>query len=288
MKQLCTCCRSKRHFYLLLVFILSSALVTYAQTNQTQPVYIAFSYYKTAPGKFNDYKNLIETYSKKILDHEVQQGNLISWSAYEVLMPSGTAADYNIVSITVSNKLDQLLDPPLTGQQMYAQVFPQMDSQQIQGTMQKFVESRSLIKREIYSPLSTTTEKNGPPVKVPTKYVQVDYMTPVPGKEAQYVKMEEDTFRPIHKQRMNLNALKGWALLGKILPGDSNDPAPYVTINFYDNFDGMIDSKYTEATKKAWPTQDINKLFQTIGTVKKGQRSELWKLMETDSMQGKQ
>jgi len=86
---------------------------------------------------------------------------------------------------------------------------------------------------------------------------------------------------------MALNAIKGWALIQKIMPGDTNDPYPYVTVNFYDNFDGIIDAKYTEATKKAWPTQDINKIFQTINTVKKGQKNELWKLWESDDTMGK-
>jgi len=194
MKQLCTCHYRIKRTFALFFLALASTLFTQAQTNQAQPVFIAFTYYKTAPGKFNDYKNLVETYSKKILDYQIQQGNLTSWSAYEVLMPSGTSADYNIVSITVSNKLDQLLDPPLTGPQVYAKVFPQMDSGQIQSTMQKFGEVRSLVKREIYMPMSSTTDKNGPPVKAPTKYMEVDYMTPVAGKEAQYVKMKKILF----------------------------------------------------------------------------------------------
>ena len=112
-------------------------------------------------------------------------------------------------------------------------------------------------------------------------------MTPVPGKEAQYAKLESDVFRPVHKQRMALNVIKGWELFQKVMPSDSNDPVPYITVNFYDDFSGMIDGKYAEAIKKVMPNRDINKLVQNMNAVKKAQRSEIWKLVENDDMQGK-
>jgi hypothetical protein len=42
----------------------------------------------------------------------------------------------------------------------------------------------------------------------------------------------------------------------------------------------MMDGKYEQALKKAWPTQTIPKIMQTINSVKKAQKSELWKLIE--------
>jgi hypothetical protein len=80
-------------------------------------------------------------------------------------------------------------------------------------------------------------------------------------------------------QRMKLNALKGWALLRKVLPSDTEDHAPFMTVDFYDDFSGMMDGKYDQAIKAAYPTSDANKMFQSIGAVKKGQRTEVWKLM---------
>ena len=177
------------------------------------------TYMKTAPGKYNDYDSLLHNYSRKIYDYLIQQGTDLSGSTYEVLMPSGTSADYNVVGVTVSDKIDNLLDPTMTGKDLFAKALANASAQEADSVMKKFAEVRSMVKREIYIPRSSTNE-NGPPTKAPAKYVQVDYMTPVPGKEAQYAKMESDVFRPVHKQRVALNVIKGWELFEKVMPSD--------------------------------------------------------------------
>jgi hypothetical protein len=257
-----------------------------SQSNATKPVYVVHTYMKTLPGKFDAYDSLLRNTSKKIYSNQIQQGNYLSWSAYQVLMPSGSQVEYNVVGVTVSDKLDMLLDPPGTAKELYAKTFPDLTGSQLDDLMKKYVESRTIIKREIYTVTSSTGD-DGPPTKTPAKYVQVDFMTPAQGKQAQYVKMEKETFKPIHKQRMQLGALEGWVLLEKVMPYDSNDPTPYITVNFYDSFSEMLDDKYNEAIKKAHPTLDMTKVIQTMNAVKKGQRSELWKLITTTDMQAK-
>ena len=271
--------------YLFLFLFTAFFSGVHAQTTPPKPVYVSYSYLKTLPGKFDAYDSLLRNYSKKIVDREIKDGNYLQWSVYEVLMPTGEQADHNVVVIVVSHKLDQLLDPPGTAKEVFAKNFPELSEAKRAGIMSSYGTNRTLVKKEIYSVISSTGE-NGPPTKTPAKYVQVDYMTPVAGKEQDYVKMETETFKPVHLERIKLGAAKGWVMLGKILPGDTNDPAPFVTVNFYDNFDGMMDGKYNEAVKKAHPNTDADKLFASIGTVKKGQRIEVWKLMMTDTMQG--
>lgn len=272
---------------LLCVVILSSGLVTLtqAQTTPPQPVYVGYTYIKTNPGKFDAYDSLLRNYTKKIFDAEIKNGNYYMWSTYEVLMPTGSEADYNVVGITVSSKIEMLLDPPGTPKELFAKTFPNLTAAQRDNIIKNYAANRTIVKREIYSVISSTGE-DGPPTKTPAKYVQVDFMTPVAGKEQEYVKMESETFKPVHLQRMKLGAVKGWVLLGKVLPGDTNDPAPFVTVNFYDDFSGMMNGKYDEAVKSAYPDKDADKVFAQIGTVKKGQRIEVWKLMSNDTMQG--
>jgi hypothetical protein len=214
----------------------------------------------------------------------ISEGNIYSWSVYEVLMPTGSQAEYDIVGITVTSKIDMLLDPPGTNKELFAKAFPKLTQKQRDDIMRKYPDSRTIVKEEIYTVLSSTGE-NGPPTKSPTKYVQVDYMTPVAGKESDYIKMERDTFKPVHLQRMKLGALEGWVFLQKILPGDTNDPAPFVTVNFYNDFSGMMNGKYDEAVKAAYPGSDADKLFENIGASKKGQRIQVWKLLDTDTRQ---
>lgn len=270
--------------YLTLLLITGSFTTSFAQTTPPKPIYVSYSYIKTLPGKFDAYDSLLRNYSKKIMDQEIKDANYYQWAAYEVLMPTGDEAGYNVVVVSVTDKIDMLLDPPGKAKDVFAKNFPNMDEASRSAVMSNYAANRSIVKREIYTVVSSTGT-DGPPTKKPSKYVQVDYMTPVSGKQADYVKMETETFKPVHLQRIKLGALMGWVMLEKVLPGDTNDPAPYVTVNFYDNFDGMMNGKYDEAVKKAHPSTDANKLFTQVGTVKKAQRVEVWKLMVADTKQ---
>jgi hypothetical protein len=254
--------------------------------NSPPPVYVSYSYLKTAPGKFDSYDSLLKTYSKKIVENEIKSGNLLQWTGYEVISPTGSKSDYNVVVVAVSNKFEMLLDPPGTAKEVMMKNFPGLSQSQRDDVSKKFSESRSLVKKEIYAVMTTTAENDGPPTKKPSKYVAVDYMTPIAGKEGEYATMEIEKFKPIHKERMKMGATLGWVMLRKVLPADSNDDAPFVTVNFYDDFSGMMNGKYEEAMKAVYPTEDATKVFDKINTVKKGQRVEVWKLMVSDSMQG--
>lgn len=276
MKQhhLSTKLQQSRLSLLLFFSLLLVAFFTKAQTNN-KPVYVSFTYMKTAPGKYNDYLKLVQNYSKKLQQYQLKQGAQMGWYLYQVLMPTGTVADYNLVSVTLGTDLQQLMDPLVSARDNMQKADPQMTAQQLDSIPLLMSAARSIIKREVFLHRSGTTE-TGPPAK----YAVIDFMTPAQGKSAEYVKMEESTFLPIHKQRIALGGLKGWRFAQKLLPSDTDDPYPYITANFYDDFDGMIDGKYEQALKKAWPAETFPKLAQQINSVKKAQKSGIWKLVE--------
>jgi hypothetical protein len=254
--------------------------------NASLPVYVSYSYIKTVPGKMDSYDSLLKTYSRKIVDNDIKSGNYLQWSAYEVLSPTGSEANYNVVVIVVSNKIDMLLDPPGNIKDIMTKTFPALSQAQRDNVSKKYGEARTIVRKEIYQVMSTTGDNDGPPTKKPSRYAAVDYMTPIAGKEGEYANMEIEKFKPIHKERIRLGATLGWVMLRKVLPMDSNDAAPFVTVNFYDDFSGVMDGKYQEAMKAVYPDEDATKVFDKMNTVKKGQRVELWKLMVADSMQG--
>jgi hypothetical protein len=281
-RQLCSTPAQICYF---IAFMLLALVISTNAQDSPPPVYVSYSYIKTAPGKFDAYDSLLKTYSKKIVENDIKSGNYLQWSGYEVLSPTGSQTDYNVVVITVSNKIEMLLDPPGSIKDMMSKNFPNLSQAQRDNVSKKFSEARTLVKREIYA-VMTTTSDDGPPTKAPAKYVAVDYMTPIAGKEGEYATMEIEKFKPIHKERMKLGATLGWVMLRKVMPSDTKDDAPFVTVNFYDDFSGMMNGKYEEAMKAVYPTEDATKVFDKINTVKKGQRVEVWKLMVSDSMQG--
>jgi hypothetical protein len=286
MNQLHRSCYRSLHYFMCLVLLLTMSVCVHAQqANSKPPVYVGYLYIKTEPGKFDTYDSLLRNYTKKIFDSEVKAGDYLSWQIYEVLSPSGAQAEYNLVGVTVTTKFDLLLDPPGTNSEIFKKYFPNISDKQYAEIAKKYASSRTLVKREIYTQTSSTGD-DGPPTQSPAKYVQVDFMTPQAGKRADYAKMEGETFKAIHKERIKLGALKGWVLLEKVLPGDTDDPAPFVTVNFYDDFNSMLNSKYEEAIKAAYPNSNIDKMFNEVNTVKKRQQIQVWKLMMADDKQG--
>lgn len=280
-----SCYRSVHYFTCLILFLTMNVCVHAQQANAKTPVYIGYLYIKTEPGKFDSYDSLLRNYTKVIFNKEVEAGDYLSWQMYEVLSPSGAQAEYDLVGVTVTTKFDLLLDPPGSNRELFKKYFPNTTDKQYAEIAKKYASSRTLVKREIYTENSSTSD-DGPPTKSPAKYVQVDFMTPQPGKGADYAKIEGETFKTIHKERIKLGALKGWVLLEKLLPGDTEDPAPYVTVNFYDDFNSMLNGKYEEAIKAAYPNSDINKMFNDVNAVKKRQQVQIWKLLMADEKQG--
>jgi hypothetical protein len=282
-RQLCSTPAQICYFLVLMLLVLG---ISAKAQNPPPTVYVSYSYMKTAPAKFDAYDSLLKIYSKKIVENEIKGGNLLQWSGYEVLSPTGSQTDYNVVVVAVSDKLEMLLDPPGTNKEMLLKNFPNLSQAQRDKVAKQFGEARTLVKKEIYAVMTTTGENDGPPTATPAKYIAVDYMTPVAGKEGEYATMEIETFKPIHKERIKMGASLGWVMLRKVLPADSKDDAPFVTVNMYNDFSGMMNGKYEEAMKVVYPNQDATKVFDKINTVKKGQRVEVWKLMVSDSMQG--
>jgi len=115
------------------------------------------------------------------------------------------------------------------------------------------------------------------PAAPPTKYYTVDYMKTLPGKEDDYVKLEKGLWMPVHKERIKMGVLTDWILLAKMMPYSFKEQYDYETVNFISGLNFLTDSKYTEAAKKAFPNQDINKSFASTDSTRTLVKEELWK-----------
>jgi hypothetical protein len=120
----------------------------------------------------------------------------------------------------------------------------------------------------------TDTARNAPP----NKYIQVDLMRPAAGKTADYIKMEKETFLPLHKERIKMGILKGWGLYEKLMPVDPRMEFEYVTVNYYDDLNKMSEG-YAESVKKLFPQKDMNAMLNEMEATRTMVQSGIWKLM---------
>jgi hypothetical protein len=243
-----------------------------SQAANGKPVYVAVNYIKVHPGKQGLYLDMLKTYSKKIYEYNFKQGRSIGVYISSMVLPTGSAAEYDITLINVSTDLKYLVDDSLTGKDLFKKVFPDYSDAFIDLIQAQYREVRTLVKKEIFTVLAEI-DATAPP----TKYYTVDYMKTAPNKAEDYVKLEKELWMPIHKERIKMGVLTDWLLLQKDMPYSASDAYDYETVNFFNNISFLQDAKYTEAIKKAFPNTDVAKSLDSTNTSRTIVSEELWK-----------
>ena len=265
---------------LVVAFFMIALLLPAARAlSQTTPpqIYVGVNFIKTHPGKQEQYRQLVEKYGKKVNEYLFKNQNLMGWYWYQILMPSGSSADFDYAAVNITGSLGALLDFPMSSKDLFKKVFPEMTDKMISDVQAQFDECRHIVRREIYTPVQgahTDEAPNAPP----SKYMEVDLMHPAAGKTADYIKMEKEIFLPLHKERMSMGILKGWGLYEKIMPVDTKMEYEYVTVNYYDDLNKLGDG-YAESVKKLYPQKDMGVMFNETEAMRTMKQSSIWKLM---------
>lgn len=253
-----------------------SVNVGYSQ-DSTHPVYTALAYIKVKPGKTDNYLDLIRTYSKKAFQAQVKEGAILGWYLNQVLMPSGTNVEYDFVGVTITMNLQEVLDPVASQKQLFKKNFPNMSDKQVEELVEKYNDTRSIVRREIYTDYTWATAPSG----APAKYAQVAFQQPKPGKLNESLAWEKNTWGPIHRACIENGGMKNWAVFVLQMPSDIHNEHSYITVNFFDNLQQYEnDFKYTDAFKKAWPDLTVEKVLAQPGADKVAVRNQIFKLVE--------
>src|SRR5690348_9590057 len=77
----------------------------------------------------------------------------------------------------------------------------------------------------------------------PPKYIQVDYMKVDPGKGQQYVKMEQDLWKAVHKAQINSKNIESWSLYAVRYPSGTIREYDFTTATTLSNF-AALESPY--------------------------------------------
>jgi len=115
----------------------------------------------------------------------------------------------------------------------------------------------------------------------PGNYARLDYMKVQPDHNAEWMKMEQETFKPAHQARIDLGVRKGWILNTLMLPGGSSLPYNAVAINIFKDWAAIGEPQRSEdAFKKAHPGQDMNAALAKASKLRDIVSSELYEIVE--------
>jgi hypothetical protein len=244
-------------------------------TAQDKPVYALVTYIKADRGKGGDYLDLIKNYGSKMFQERVNNGEILSWALYSVNMSTNPEDGYNFVGVSMSNTVSGFMEPKTSPQEFMKKLMPGASDKAIQETLDKYGQVRVIESTLI------TQNLDGLPNDGSAKYYEINYMKVPDGKDAEYIALEKDVYKPVHKERVARGEITTWSLWGTPYPYSDARPYNYVTANGFSNWDKMMNSNYTEAYKKVFPKGDMAKVSAQTGAARKMVKTEVWKLEST-------
>jgi hypothetical protein len=235
-------------------------------------VYVSVNYIKCQAGKQSEYLDLLKNFSRKLYEYNFRQGRAMGYYVSSLLLPTGSETPYDISVIVVSSDLKFLVDDSIAPMSIFKKVNPEASESYMQSEMARYGPLRTIVKKEIFTVLDELDPK-----AAPTKYYTVDYMKTAAGKTADYIKLEREVWKPIHRERSKMGVLNDWVLLEKTPPLNTVAPYDYETVNFFNDMRVLTDSKYAEAIKKAFPNTDVTKSMNDTNASRVLLMEEVWK-----------
>lgn len=113
-------------------------------------------------------------------------------------------------------------------------------------------------------------------------YIMVDLMKPRPGQADEWLKMERETFKPVHQARAEQGFLRGWNVVTLDYPSGTSLAYTAATINIMPNWKavGAPGGGYAEAFKKTMPNADMDETFKKVTETRDIVRTELYHVID--------
>ncbi|MDX1406833.1 MAG: hypothetical protein R3330_01835 [Saprospiraceae bacterium] len=110
-------------------------------------------------------------------------------------------------------------------------------------------------------------------------YVQVDYMKPYEGKSADYVAMEQEVYKPIHRERIKSGEIIAWYLYQVRYPSGSGTEYDYCTVTVFSNFASIDDNieEYGSVVLRAHPDKTLEQVEKYATDTRELVRSDVFK-----------
>ena len=99
----------------------------------------------------------------------------------------------------------------------------------------------------------------------PPKYAMLEYIKYEPGKAAEYRKVEQEVWQPIHRERIKAGVIRSWSLWSRTLPGGSAYDYDALIITTFDSFAAIGNPYPPGIAVKAHPTLTPQQIGEATG-----------------------
>lgn len=240
--------------------------ISFATVFAQSTTYLKFDYIQVSEENSEAYLQLIDEVWQPLQQMRVDAGEIEEWHLYRVAYPGGEDGAYNYVMVTTVTNLKQLeSDEGITSR---------ISDREMQRTFSlRDREFSEIWKREnlVDSP------SNG---SKPARYVTMDYMDVAPGKDFDYMMLEDDVAKPIHRERIKQDQMRNWEVYSLVIPGGTEYGYNFATGNYFDELSHIEFGFTEEVVKQALPGTDLPELFNLIFDTRDMVKHELWELMD--------
>ena len=247
-----------------------SLLISVSVIGQTEEnAYLNIDYLKVEAEDHDEFEKLVQEEWKSVYKNEHSTDKLNGWYFYRVGYPGGHYSSYNYVIVTTYKDPNTLV--------------------RVSDAIKKHVENTNsrLLERTIglathqFSELWKTVAGiyNGENQKL-SEFVVMNFMMVKPGKEAEYITLENDMARPLHEARVEDGSMHSWRTYSLIQPGGLSYSYNFVTADHYEEMNHIEFGFTNELIKSVMPGTDINEMFDAIYATRDIVKSEMWQLVD--------
>ncbi len=114
------------------------------------------------------------------------------------------------------------------------------------------------------------------------KYVEVSYMKVDPAKTTEYLKVEQDLWKPLHQELVKKGQVKSWTLYGVQFPSGTDEKYDFVTVNAFTQF-GQLENPYADFDQvlpKIHPDMKVEDFLSRTESSRRLVRSEIWAVID--------
>ena len=118
----------------------------------------------------------------------------------------------------------------------------------------------------------------------PTQYALFEYFKLESGKGAEYRKLEQEVWVPIHRERVKMGVIKSWSAWSVALPGGVSREYDRVIITTFNKFADVQTPYPPEVFTKVFPNTTAAEIVTRTRALSKLVRSELVALIDSTSL----
>ncbi|HEY7615422.1 MAG TPA: hypothetical protein VH744_01350 [Terriglobales bacterium] len=249
------------------LFLVVSALVLPGGLHaQQQPGYSQrLACIKVLPGKSAEYRQFVADTTVKLMQATINAGEAATWTLLRAVTPAGSEARCDYMSSTV-------YEGPPAEPQGRPGLEKALQRAGVKMNAADYIARRDFLSRLVSTEIWNMRIREGQPQK--GNYVFLNYMKV--HNAAEYIKFENEVWRPLAAQWIKEGAQSGWVFATAVLPGGTDLKYAAYSADIYPSWKVTFQTRTTvETFKKAHPSKDYQQTMAPLGKLRDLARREL-------------